>query len=850
MVSPAHNLIRRSTATRALRASLATVPLTVLVAPAGYGKTSLLDLALADGGIPSARYTAQLWHAGEFAEPLAGEIRRARPDFGRMTIALARRRPNDDDAALAAWAQRLGASFASELDHVREPLVVAVEDVHLLRTDRTFADFLTGLMAALPAHVKLVVAGRTLPDFSLAAYLGAGRARLFGPADLRFEPDDVQALARRAGRDVDDRAAAALCDAYEGWAAGIVLALGAENAVVPSPDGSLLARSAYLLAANIDALPASLARFLVDTSAFETLYATLLERDASLGDVRAHLRECERLGVMLAVVTPGESYRLHPMLREALLERLRLRGGSRAVAMAHARAAELLERARLVVAALFHFEAAGDGVRTARFLRSHAYDLFIAGHGERAGAVARRLRSEGVEAPVAFAQLEAMLLRQRGEAGAEERLVAGIAIAERDGDAIAAATLRHLLTEDRLARREPIVASDADDLETAGRARGEAGMTDAHTLLGWSLVLAGDFAGARDRARRAFAHAGDERVARARVASLEAYAATCAGAFDEADAALAATLRSLEGGDHVVLLANTLVWYARLALVWGDTTAAFDYALQGERLARDLDLPAERAGVELALAEIYARRGERAACARACDAARIAGDRAWYSADRERTPALIVLCSARAAFAAGDPEEAFAIVKAADAARFPSAQRAASVADADAYATLAKLRARGPLAKGDALTISDASASDALDALHVFDAARIAASLAGDDAGGPQPRATVRSRYAGLFATHAAAPDPLLIALARDVADARPRGEAKLEARGSSLTNRESEILRLLAEGLTNKEIAQRFTLSPRTVDTHVERVLAKLNVTSRTRAVAAALRLGLVTQP
>jgi len=64
------------------------------------------------------------------------------------------------------------------------------------------------------------------------------------------------------------------------------------------------------------------------------------------------------------------------------------------------------------------------------------------------------------------------------------------------------------------------------------------------------------------------------------------------------------------------------------------------------------------------------------------------------------------------------------------------------------------------------------------------------------------------------------------------------------------LTRRENQILAWLAEGLTNKEIAQRLTLSSRTVDTHVERVLAKLGVTTRTRAVAAALRGGLVLEP
>jgi len=62
------------------------------------------------------------------------------------------------------------------------------------------------------------------------------------------------------------------------------------------------------------------------------------------------------------------------------------------------------------------------------------------------------------------------------------------------------------------------------------------------------------------------------------------------------------------------------------------------------------------------------------------------------------------------------------------------------------------------------------------------------------------------------------------------------------------LTPREREILALFVDELTNKEIAQRLILSPRTVETHVERVLGKLQVGSRSRATAMALRLGIVT--
>jgi DNA-binding NarL/FixJ family response regulator len=63
----------------------------------------------------------------------------------------------------------------------------------------------------------------------------------------------------------------------------------------------------------------------------------------------------------------------------------------------------------------------------------------------------------------------------------------------------------------------------------------------------------------------------------------------------------------------------------------------------------------------------------------------------------------------------------------------------------------------------------------------------------------------------------------------------------------SSLTERELEILRLMASGYSNKEIAKAFDVAEGTVKNHVSSVLAKLGVRDRTRAVLKGLELGMI---
>ena len=71
--------------------------------------------------------------------------------------------------------------------------------------------------------------------------------------------------------------------------------------------------------------------------------------------------------------------------------------------------------------------------------------------------------------------------------------------------------------------------------------------------------------------------------------------------------------------------------------------------------------------------------------------------------------------------------------------------------------------------------------------------------------------------------------------------------EVRAPETAGTLTEREAEVLRLLAQGQSNKEIAQTLQIVEDTVKTHVKHILAKLGVQSRTQAALCAIRLGLL---
>src|SRR5690606_25666509 len=105
------------------------------------------------------------------------------------------------------------------------------------------------------------------------------------------------------------------------------------------------------------------------------------------------------------------------------------------------------------------------------------------------------------------------------------------------------------------------------------------------------------------------------------------------------------------------------------------------------------------------------------------------------------------------------------------------------------------------------------------------------------DSGPDELVKAIRQVYRGEYSLHPTIARKLL----------RELVEPESEPEVVSLTERETEVLRMVARGRSNRQIAERLAISEATVRTHVSNILAKLNLGSRTQAALYALQEGLV---
>lgn len=325
--------------------------LVLLVAPGGGGKTALLVRALEqlpagqvscwvalDAGDDLHRLLQCLWRA---LEPFDLPWRTSPEALASMAAS------RDTREQQQAADEIINTLDRGDLAHG----VIALDDLHHLDDPEALA-FIDRLLPRLPERWTLAVTARREPALRLARLRAAGLLTELRAADLRFTREEALALLLPAG--VEPAAAEALYQRTLGWPAGLRLAVGGARGAGP---GSAIDRQAFdFLSSEVLAqLDAGLREFLLQTSVLHELDAPRCE--ALTGDprARAHLDALERLDLFVSVVgDQPRTLRLHDLFRDTLRHRLQLeRPGDYAALLVRAAAHEgdLVRRQGLLLAA-------------------------------------------------------------------------------------------------------------------------------------------------------------------------------------------------------------------------------------------------------------------------------------------------------------------------------------------------------------------------------------------------------------------------------------------------------------------------------------------------------------------
>lgn len=564
-----------------------------IVAPAGYGKTTLL----AQWAARDERAVAWLTVDERDNDPLvllrhlATMFDRVEPVGSAVLEALAAPHP----AVWADAAPRLAAAVASR----RTPFVAVLDDADELRRGDA-ADLVAAVAEHVPEGSILALAGRVDPALPVARLRAGGRLLELGPDELALSRRDSLLLLRASGLELDEDDASELAARTEGWATGLFLAtLALEHASPPARASELRGDDRYLVdyfrSEELSRLSPERLAFLRRTAVLERLSAelcdALLDRDDSAGELEA----IRRAGLFLVPLDRNDGwYRYHPLFRDALRHELEQHEPKR-VRVLHRRAASWFEAHGDAASALHHAQAARDAKRAARLLTT----LALPGSGETHESIDRWLDRFAATAQLEehpdVASLGAWTHALRGRAEDAERW---LDTAERSARAVAVSDGSPSV-EPWLALVRAALCAHGVERMTRDGANALAGLPAESRWRPTALVLEGvarALAGDRRRAEESLAAAVEagERVGDddARVlATAECWLlAASAGEHDAAER-LALQARHLVDGDDTGGLAGSALAYAAAARAFlrhGRWDDARHELLAAERLAGSL----------------------------------------------------------------------------------------------------------------------------------------------------------------------------------------------------------------------------------------------------------------------
>jgi tetratricopeptide (TPR) repeat protein len=295
----------------------------LIVAAAGFGKTTVLQQTLADLDALAVLIPLREAHKHDAAlmcSAMLERLRGLRPNFGAHTTVAMR-------AGLDP--KRLAHALAADLALLTERVALALDDVHSLNASpgegtsagMTLVSELLGNEGLSDVH--WILASRTLPPLRFSRLALEGQSRGLGEAELAFTTDETRSyLERMSRRPVSLAEARAFRDATEGWPAALAL-----SQISPSERGipkkfPIAGAFDYLEEEVMPALPEELRGFVIGAAALTDLSPELCDYALARTNSFQCLKELEHRNLFIQRL-PGKEqvFRFHAIFREFLLER-------------------------------------------------------------------------------------------------------------------------------------------------------------------------------------------------------------------------------------------------------------------------------------------------------------------------------------------------------------------------------------------------------------------------------------------------------------------------------------------------------------------------------------------------
>jgi LuxR family transcriptional regulator, maltose regulon positive regulatory protein len=732
-------------------------PLTLVAAPAGYGKTLLLS-SWATAGLPPGplawvRVGPGDQHPPRFWAQVLASLRVAGVAGPEGPLAGLDPRPDDGD--------ELVHSLAGGLAELDRPVVLVLDDLHEA-AGQAVAGQLRSLLRHAPPQLRLVVATRADPPLALHRLRVAGQLTEVREAELAFTLEEAGALLADHGVELSGAELETLWRRTEGWAAGLRLAALSLRAhprpgrFVADLAGDDRAVAGYLVEEVLAAQPPELRAFLLRTSIADRLCGELADALTGGSDGARVLHWLEREHVFTTAIGPNRAwYRYHPLFAELLRAELRYEHAAELPEL-HRRAAGWYAANGQPVPAVRHALAGGDLDQAAALLAASWAPMLAEGQAFVLEELVSRLGGERVRSTPELAVVAALGRLALGELEEADAWL-GMAAA----------------AEPRLAREREAGTGGRGQQRPGGRHPGTGAALHVAGL--YRARLVGEVADAGPAARALLAPGG---VATRRVVgdddqqalalALLGGAQLWSGQLDDAGVSLERARADAEGrGREMVALAAT-AHLALLEAVRGRLGRAGELArLAAEQAARaDWSANPQLACADLAVAICAYHRDDLAAASAALD-------RAGRGAAPGDRPLLLAVAILAAWLAAGTgPADARAALARLDGALGATVGRPPRLLRSAARAARAKLLA----------TLGDESAASA--------------ALDGDD--GPPVEAVVSARL------HLARGDPA--GAVRAVAPLLPGGPSQPEA------ELPLAIEACLVDAVANHELADRAT--------------------------------------